>query len=86
MTGALEFARLDFQVWRLVVHAVGGAGDQLSYMRIHTPHIQCLQYRSQIWHLKFGNFAIKKVPNLGVPNLAPILQALHIISQLDEGD
>ena len=35
MTGALEFARLDFQVWRLVVHAVGGAGDQLSYMRIH---------------------------------------------------
>ena len=81
MTGALEFARLDFQVWRLVVHAVGGAGDQLSYMRIHTPHIQCLQYRSQIWDLKFGTFAIKKVPNLG-----PILQALHIISQLDEGD
>ena len=65
---------------------VGGAGDQLSYMRIHTPHIQCLQYRSQIWDLKFGTFAIKKVPNLGVPNLAPILQALHIISQLDEGD
>ena len=86
MTGALEFARLDFQVWRLVVHAVGGAGDQLSYMRIHTPHIQCLQYRSQIWDLKFGTFAIKKVPNLGVPNLAPILQALHIISQLVEGD
>ena len=86
MTGALEFARLDFQVWRLVVHAVGGAGDQLSYMRIHTPHIQCLQYRSQIWDLKFGTFAIKKVPNLGVPNLAPILQALHIISQLNEGD
>ena len=86
MTGALEFARLDFQVWRLVVHTVGGAGDQLSYMRIHTPHIQCLQYRSQIWDLKFGTFAIKKVPNLGVTNLAPILQALNIISQLDEGD
>ena len=52
----------------------------------HTPYIQCLQYRSQIWDLKFGTFAIKKVPNLGVPNLAPILQALHIISQLNEGD
>ena len=33
---------------------------------------QCLQYRFQIWNLKFGTskfgFFITKVPNLGVPN------------------
>ena len=72
-----------FKSW--CTRRVGSAGDQLSYIRIHTPHIQCLQYRFQIWDLKFGTFAIKTVPNLGVPNFAPILQALHIISQLDEG-
>ena len=76
----------NYNCFQRLVHVVRGAGDQLSYMRIHTPHIQCLQYRSQIWDLKFGTFAIKKVPNLGVTNLAPILQALNIISQLDEGD